>query len=116
MQTTGPIVKHLESPAPTSCPCGQAFRIITAADNDQASIHVVEIRDEAKRHYHQHHTEFYYCLEGAGKIELDDKTFEMTPGTAVMIPPGIVHAARGRFRIVNVVIPPLDPADEYVVE
>ena len=116
MSSKNPVIKHLDTTTPTPCPCGQAFRIITKADNDQASFHVVEISGHAKKHYHERHTEYYYCLEGTGQIELNDETFELNPGTAVMIPPMTPHAARGSFRIINVVIPPFDGSDEHLVE
>jgi mannose-6-phosphate isomerase-like protein (cupin superfamily) len=110
------LVRRLAETASTPCPCGEAFRIITGADNDIASFHVVEIRGEATKHYHKRQTEFYYCLEGKGVIELGDARYPFEPGTAIMIPPGTPHAARGHFTIVNVVVPPFDPNDEYPVE
>ena len=111
-----PIVRTLAETAPTPCPCGQAFRIISGADNQTASFHVVEIRGAARKHYHKRQTEYYYCLEGEGELELGDERVAFVPGTAVMIPPGTPHAARGHFTIINVVVPPFDPDDEYTVE
>jgi hypothetical protein len=35
--------------------------------------------------------------------------------TTVMIPPGCVHRAVGNLRIINVPMPPFDPADEFEV-
>ena len=37
----------------------------------------------------------------------------MATGHAVMIPPGVRHRAVGRMTILNVVVPPFDPADEW---
>jgi hypothetical protein len=34
------------------------------------------------------------------------------PGGAVPIPPEVRHRAAGRMTILNVVVPPFDPADE----
>ena len=34
-------------------------------------------------------------------------------GVAVLIPPGVRHRAAGRMTILNVVVPPFDPADEW---
>ncbi|WP_256200338.1 hypothetical protein [Verrucomicrobium spinosum] len=36
--------------------------------------------------------------------------------TSVMIRPGCVHRAVGKLRIINVPMPPFDPADEFEVE
>jgi mannose-6-phosphate isomerase-like protein (cupin superfamily) len=110
------VVRHISQIKPTACPCGQSFRIITEEDNGSASFHVVEIDGTAQKHYHEHHTEYYYCLEGSGHIELDDQLVPFEPGTCVMIPPGTRHAARGKFKIINVVIPPFDPEDEIIVD
>ncbi len=112
----GYVLKRLADISATKCPCGEAFRIITGADNDLASFHVVHIRGASQRHLHHRHTEYYYCLEGSGQIALADEQFPFTPGTVVMIPPGTPHALRGDFRIVNVVIPPFDGEDEVLVE
>ena len=35
------------------------------------------------------------------------------PGTVVLIPPGVRHRAVGRMTLLNVVMPPFDPADEW---
>ncbi len=110
------VVRHISQITPTACPCGQSFRIITGEDKGSASFHVVEIDGTAQKHYHEHHTEYYYCLEGSGQIELDDQLVPFEPGTCVMIPPGTRHAARGKLKIINVVIPPFDAKDEIIVE
>ena len=36
------------------------------------------------------------------------------PGGAVLIPPGVRHRAAGRIAILDVVVPPFDPADEWL--
>ena len=116
MSTPEFIVRHVNQVGPTPCPCGDSFRIITGQDNTAASFHLVEIDGAAQKHYHQRHTEYYYCLEGSGQIELNDESFPFEPGTCVMIPPGTAHAARGKFKIINVIVPPFDPQDEVIVE
>jgi hypothetical protein len=35
------------------------------------------------------------------------------PGGAVLIPPEVRHRAMGRMAILNIVVPPFDPADEW---
>jgi hypothetical protein len=46
-------------------------------------------------------------------LEADGVSYPLKPLTAVMIPPGCVHRAVGNLRIINVPMPPFDPADEY---
>ncbi len=47
-------------------------------------------------------------------VELDGKRVAMGPGGAVLIPPEVWHRVAGRtMTILNVVVPPFDPADEW---
>ena len=98
------------------CPCGTARRAFIGEDNQTCSVHMVEISKHSKAHYHKKQTETYYFLEGEGEIELDGKRISVRPGMAVMIRPGTRHRAvpgDGPMKIINVVVPPFDPADEW---
>ena len=97
------------------CPCGWARRAFADVPGAPASLHRVEIEDDARVHYHASQTETYYILEcepGAA-VELDGEAVPVRPGVAVMIPPGVRHRAVGRMTILNFVVPPFDPADEW---
>ncbi|MBN1346816.1 MAG: cupin domain-containing protein [Phycisphaerae bacterium] len=111
-----PIIRRLSETEPVACPCGEAYRIVTGDDGAPASFHITRISGRATKHRHARLTETYYCMEGFGQIELDDETHDFTPGTVVVIPPGVAHAVRGDVMIVNVVIPPFDGEDEELVE
>jgi mannose-6-phosphate isomerase-like protein (cupin superfamily) len=78
-----------------------------------ASVHVVDIEEDARTHYHRNMTEIYVVLAGEGEIEMDGKRHPVRPMTAVYIPPGCRHRAHGRLRILNIPVPPFDPADEH---
>jgi len=101
---------------PVPCPCGESIRAITGKDTDLASIHVVTISKDSKVHYHRNITEFYYVLEGEGELLLNDNIIKLKPGTLVMIKPLTRHRARGNLRILNIVIPPFDESDEFIVD
>jgi mannose-6-phosphate isomerase-like protein (cupin superfamily) len=75
----------------------------------------VDIEADARAHYHREHTEIYYILEcGVGAaVELDGRRVAVHPGSAVLIPPGVRHRAVGKMVLLNVVVPPFDPADEW---
>jgi mannose-6-phosphate isomerase-like protein (cupin superfamily) len=110
-----PRVVDLAALPPVRCPCGWARRAFGDVPDAPASMHVVDIESDARTHYHRQHTEIYYVLEcgdGAG-IELDGQVVPVRPGHAVLIPPGVRHRAVGFMRILNVVVPPFDPADEW---
>ena len=98
---------------PVRCPCGMARRAFASPDNQVATVHVVDIRHDARTHYHKKLTEIYYVLEGSGQMELDGKLFPVEPMTAILIKPLCRHRAVGQFKILNVVIPPFDPRDEW---
>jgi len=96
-----------------SCPCGFSRRAFVSPDNPTATMHIVDIEEDARAHYHKELTEIYFILEGTGHIELDGKKLPIKPLTAIFIKPLCRHRAIGRMRIVNVVIPAFDPKDEY---
>jgi mannose-6-phosphate isomerase-like protein (cupin superfamily) len=95
------------------CPCGYAQRAFINPENEAASLHIVEITEDAQVHYHKEHTEIYLVLDGEGFVELDGELEPVKPLTAVLIKPGCRHRASGRMRIVNVCIPPFDTEDEW---
>jgi len=112
----GYVVKTLADVKAVACPCGMSTRVITGADTDLVSIHWTDISKEAHKHYHERLTEFYCVVEGCGTLEVDEDEVPLAPGTVVMIKPGAAHVARprGRLRILVVVSPPFDPADEHL--
>lgn len=110
---SGYVKRNFDEVEPVACPCGEARRAITMADNDRLSIHRVSISREARRHWHRGLTEYYVVLSGEGEIEIDEERVPVRPGDVVMIPPGTRHVARGELEIINIVTPPFDPADEF---
>jgi len=109
-------VAHMDEIEPTPCPCGVARRAFMSPDNPTATLHITDITEEARAHYHKALTELYLVLEGEGHIELDGDRVPLRPMTAVMIQPGCRHRAVGRFRMAIVPIPAFDPADEWFDE
>jgi mannose-6-phosphate isomerase-like protein (cupin superfamily) len=99
--------------APTPCPCGQARRAFTEEPGRTASLHVTEIKADSRTHYHKKMTEFYYVLEGEGRIELDGESLPIKPGSAVMIRPLCRHRAVGELKVLIVPVPAFDPGDEW---
>ena len=107
------LVKHLDQTTGVPCPCGIARRVISKDDGRDLSVHFVDISREARAHYHRQLNETYVFLEGEGFMELNGERIAVGPGSVVNIPPGVVHRAIGQFKIVNIVVPPFDPADEF---
>ena len=110
---TAEIVDFSDIPG-AACPCGSAQRAF--ADSGECTLHTVTISADAATHYHRSHTEVYYVLEGSGQMELDGQLRPVQPGMAIFIPPGVRHRAvvgDEPMKILNFVMPPFDPADEY---
>ena len=108
------MIERLDEIEPTKCPCGQARRAFAVPENTTATMHLVEISQESRVHYHKKMTEIYFVLEGEGHIELDDEVLELRPMTSVFIKPGCRHRAVGKnLKIINVPVPAFDPKDEW---
>ncbi len=98
--------------------CGWRDRLISREDealSPAAWAHAVDI-DGAKPHYHKRSTELYYVLEGEGTVSLDGKEHAVTKGSLVHIPPGVVHGAKGKMRVLVVGIPDIADDDYYLAE
>ena len=111
-----PIVRD-EGAAPRErSTCGWRHLLISKQDPDAAAwVHVVDI-DGARPHYHRRATELYYVLEGEGTIALDGIAHPIVKGSVVHIPPGVVHGAQGRMRVLVVGIPDIADDDIFFPE
>jgi mannose-6-phosphate isomerase-like protein (cupin superfamily) len=106
-------VASLAEIAPVACPCGHSRRAFAESTQGPASIHLVDIRSDARPHYHKKLTEIYLILEGSGHMELDGKLIPVGPLSTILIHPGCRHRAVGQMKIVNIPIPAFDPEDEW---
>ncbi len=116
---TGPLLIRHEGHTPRErSTCGWRDRLIShedAALNPAAWAHAVDI-DGAKLHYHKRSTELYYVLEGGGVVVLDGVEQPVNKGSLVHIPPGVVHGARGKMRVLVVGIPDIAEDDYFEAE
>jgi mannose-6-phosphate isomerase-like protein (cupin superfamily) len=106
------ISRPAELPA-IECPCGETRRAFVDDPDKIASLHIIEISQDSRTHYHKRLTEIYYILEGEGQMELDGELHTIRPGDAILIKPGCRHRAIGKLRVLNVPIPAFDPEDEW---
>ena len=98
-----------------NCPCGVARRAFQDVADFPGTVHVTEISVDARLHYHRRLTETYFILECGpdAKLQLNDEILDVHPGLCVLIRPGVRHRAIGRMKVLIVVIPKFDPADEW---
>ncbi|MCH2612202.1 MAG: cupin domain-containing protein [Pirellulales bacterium] len=99
----------------TPCPCGTARRAFSDIEDFPATVHVTEISVDAQKHYHKTLTETYFFLECGddAKMELDDEIIPVHSGMSIMIRPGTRHRALGKMKVLIMVLPKFDPADEW---
>lgn len=120
MSATGnrPVLVRHEGEAPKErSTCGWRHRLISREDADAgvaAWAHVVDI-DGAKEHFHKAGTELYYVLESEGQcaVRLDGVDHPVRKGSMVHIPPGVVHGAVGRMRVLVVGVPDISDEDLF---
>ncbi len=110
------LIRH-EGEAPRErSTCGWRDRLISREDsNVTAWVHAVDI-DGAREHYHKVATELYYVLEGEGDVVLDGEPVSVSKGSLLHIPPGVVHGARGKMRVLVVGIPDMSDDDLFYPE
>lgn len=118
MESKAVIIRH-EGEAPSErSTCGWRHLLISRQDRDAgvaAWAHAVDI-DGAREHYHKVGTELYYVLDGEGVVRLDGVDHAVKTGSMVHIPPGVVHGARGRMRVLVVGIPDISDEDLHFPE
>ena len=107
------LLAQLDEIEPMRCPCGFSRRAFATPDNPLATLHVVDIQEDARTHYHKRLTEIYFILEGEGHLELDGERIPVKPMTSIMIKPGCRHRAIGKLKIINIPIPAFDAEDEW---
>ncbi len=114
--TQAAIVRHEGETPREKSTCGWRELLLSRQDENVAAwVHAVDI-DGAKLHYHKRATELYYVLEGEGTLELDGVEHAMRAGSVAHIPPGVVHGARGRMRVLVVGIPDISDEDFHFPE
>lgn len=68
-----------------------------------------------ERHYHKRSEEFYFILEGSGKMEIDGESSPVKVGDAILIPPGAWHqiTATTSLKLLCCCAPPYSHEDTY---
>jgi mannose-6-phosphate isomerase-like protein (cupin superfamily) len=117
--SAGPVlIRHEGHTARERSTCGWRDRLISHEDatlSPAAWAHAVDI-DGARLHFHRRSTELYYVISGSGSVVLDGVEHPVAPGSLVHIPPGVVHGAKGKMRVLVVGIPDIAEDDYFEAE
>ncbi len=100
---------------PVTCPCGQSRRALLDVDDFPGTVHVTDIEEDARLHYHKRLLETYYFLdcEPDARLQLDNEIVPVKAGMCVLIRPQTRHRALGRMKVLIFVLPKFDPSDEW---
>ncbi|MCY9183161.1 quercetin 2,3-dioxygenase [Bacillus halotolerans] len=92
----------------------QLHRIVAAQKNTDGQFIVVSSEgpkgDRIVDHYHEHHTETFYCLEGQMTMWADGEEIQLNPGDFLHVPANTVHSYRldsHYTKMVGVLVPGL---------
>jgi mannose-6-phosphate isomerase-like protein (cupin superfamily) len=113
-----PLVRHEGHATRERSECGWRDRLISREDSSlspAAWVHAVDI-DGAKLHFHKRSTELYYVLDGEGSVVLDGVEHSVIKGSLIHIPPGVVHGAIGRMRVLVIGVPDIAEDDYFEVD
>ena len=90
------IVRTLSEAEPFTTADGSTIRELlglpTAPVRNQSLAEAtLEPGQSTQRHYHAEAEEIYYLVSGSGVMEVDGERREVSPGDAILIPPGARH-------------------------
>lgn len=99
--------------------CGSAIDLVNPEKTGSKGISLATIYLEPGKkstpHRHERTEEVYYFLEGRGRVVVDNRSYDVTPGVAVYIPLRSVHQVENdsshRLKFISADSPPFDPSD-----
>jgi mannose-6-phosphate isomerase-like protein (cupin superfamily) len=71
---------------------------------NESVVRLAVIEGEYHWHKHDRDDEFFYCLEGALYVDLEDRTFTLNPRQGIVVPRGVVHRTRADARTVILMV------------
>ncbi|MDN5203767.1 cupin domain-containing protein [Fulvivirgaceae bacterium BMA10] len=94
--------------------------IKSITDDSLTSSFVIWIKKEVKPHFHEHHIEQVYVLEGTGTMIIDKTRLNIKPGQFFIIPKLSVHSVKVTsakpLKVLSIQAPHFDGTDRIFVE
>lgn len=113
-------IQPLSAQKPFTTKDGSTIRSIldrtnAPVQNQSLAEATVPVGQPTERHYHKLSEEFYFILEGTGTMEIDGEERRVSPGDAILIPPGAWHqiSALKPLRFLCCCAPPYSHEDTY---
>ncbi len=92
----------------------------TIYSDSNASVFLIWIKNEVPLHFHRHHTEQVYILEGTGEMLYENDTLFVKPGKWITIPPNVIHGVSVTspepLKVISIQAPEFDGSDREWVE
>lgn len=76
----------------------------TLCQVNDSVVRIGVIEGEYHWHKHDHDDEFFYVVEGALDVDLQDRTFTLRPRQGLVVPRGCVHRTRASERTVILMV------------
>jgi mannose-6-phosphate isomerase-like protein (cupin superfamily) len=71
---------------------------------DESVVRLGIVEGEYHWHKHDNEDEFFYVVSGRFLIDLEDRTVDLTPGKAFVVPKGVKHRPRAPERTVILMV------------
>ena len=71
---------------------------------DESVVRLGVVQGEYHWHQHENEDEFFYVVSGQLLIDLEDRSIDLAPGKAVVIPKGVRHRPRAPERTVILMV------------
>src|SRR6187397_1174219 len=71
---------------------------------DESVVRLGVVEGEYHWHKHENEDEFFYVVSGQLLIDLEERTIDLTPGKATVIPKGVMHRPRAPQRTVILMV------------
>ena len=76
----------------------------TLSKVDESVVRLGVVQGKYHWHKHENEDEFFYVVSGQLLIDLEERTIDLTPGKAVVIPKGVRHRPRAPQRTVILMV------------
>ncbi len=113
------IVRKLDSIKSIQDVCGEIKALSTKRDFIEASLAMAIIKSPTIPHYHKRITEFYYVINGVGKLIVGRNTHNIKSRMLIIIPPLLVHYTIPRSKKIKVLAfaaPAWSEEDEFIAK